>query len=218
MRLFDIGQSVVRRDVYRGKVWSAQALRVVQDDEDGLVGACWPGVPSLAPTLWIQSMVADDDALRGQAVSALAAGDWTLGPWEWKRTGLLMWHRPHLWFSVNAFYDAVTGRQQCWYINFQRPYLRTPSGFDTLDLLLDLVITPDLSQWRWKDEAEYTQARRLGVVTDTVHSHVDHARGQALDMIRNRQGPFHPARHQPLWVPDRSWHLPDLPHDVLHTP
>lgn len=97
---------------------------------------------------------------------------------------------------------AMSARQQCWYVNFQHPYLRTPSGFDTLDLLLDLVITPDLSQWRWKDED--TQARRLGVVTDTVHQHVDHARDQALDMIRNRQGPFHPERHQPRWAPPRG--------------
>lgn len=210
MRLFEIGQPVVRRDVHRGKVWSAQALRVLQDDEDGLTTACWSGAPSVAPTLWIQSMVTGDDTLRGQAINALAAGEWTLSPWAWERTGVVMWHRLDLWFSVNAFYDAKTGRQQCWYINFQHPYRRTLSGFDTFDLVLDLVVTPDLSDWDWKDEAEYAQARRLGVVTDAVHQHVECARAQALEMIRNCDGPFRLDRRRSVWAPDPAWPLPEL--------
>lgn len=46
---------------------------------------------------------------------------------------------------------------------------RTAIGFDTFDLLLDLVISPDLSQWTWKDEDEYTHGRRLRVVSESDH-------------------------------------------------
>ncbi|WP_235032585.1 DUF402 domain-containing protein [Actinacidiphila yanglinensis] len=209
---------MVRRDVHRGKVWSAQALRVLQDDQDGLVTACWPGAPSLAATSWVQSMVSGNNAWRGQGVEALAAGNWTLDTWTWQRTGLLMWHQSDLWFSINSFYDAGTGQQQCWYVNFQLPYRRTALGFDTFDLFLDLVVTPDLTQWKWKDEDEYAQARRVGVVTDAIHHRVEHAREQALSMIRSYHGPFRPDRRRPVWSPDPSWSLPDLPRGVLHTP
>ncbi len=29
---------------------------------------------------------------------------------------------------------------------------RTGAGFDTLDLTVDLLVTPDLTRWEWKDE------------------------------------------------------------------
>jgi hypothetical protein len=54
---------------------------------------------------------------------------------------------------MNAFYDVSDSHQLAhWYVNFQRPMRRTAIGFDTFDLLLDLVIAPDLSRWDWKDE------------------------------------------------------------------
>lgn len=39
----------------------------------------------------------------------------------------------------------------CWYINFQRPYVRTAMGVETFDLLVDIVVRPDLT-WTWKGE------------------------------------------------------------------
>jgi hypothetical protein len=84
VRYFDVGQSVARRDVHRGKAWSIQPVPVIQDDTDGLITACWPGVPSLVPGLWVQSMVTGDKTLRSRAVDLLATGDWTLEPWTWK--------------------------------------------------------------------------------------------------------------------------------------
>ncbi|MFD3550387.1 DUF402 domain-containing protein [Streptomyces sp. NPDC058655] len=76
-------------------------------------------------------------------------------------------------------------RLRNWYVNFEHPTTRrTTAGFDTLDLTVDLVVTPDLTRWEWKDEDEYAHLRRLGVVSDTEYRAVDTARGEVLAIKR----------------------------------
>ena len=101
------------------------------------------------------------------------------------------------------------GQRNSWYIDFIRPCRRTPDGIDTLDLLVDLVVTPDLSACRWKDEDEYAQGRRLGVITDALHRGVEAARQHVISLVESRQGPF--AEGWSSWRPDPSWPLPALP-------
>jgi hypothetical protein len=209
---FEPGQTVVRRDVFRGRVWSAQALRVVQDTAQALVVACRPGAEGLAPTTWIASRQDGDDTGRQQALLNLASGDWRLGRWKWQSTVLLLWNAPGLYFSVNAFYDlADDHRLDRWYVNFQRPLRRTPIGFDTFDLLVDIVVAPDLSRWEWKDEDEYAQARRLGVVDEADHRAVESAREQVLAMIELEEGPFAADAAWDRWRSHPSWPTPALP-------
>jgi len=50
---FDEGATLVRRDVLRGRLWSASAHRVVRDDDAGLVLACWPGTEVVAASTWL---------------------------------------------------------------------------------------------------------------------------------------------------------------------
>ncbi len=202
----------MRRDVFRGRVWSAQALRVVSDDADAFVAATRPGGESMTPTTFIESMRGGGDTVRKQAVPNLAAGDWRLDRWLWQDTVLLLWNPPETYFSVNVFYDATDShRMRHWYVNFQRPLRRTGIGFDTFDLLLDLVVEPDLSAWRWKDEDEYAQGRRLGVVDDADHRAVGQAREQVLAMVERREGPFAPDSGWPQWRSDPSWPATVLP-------
>ncbi|MFF4229675.1 hypothetical protein [Streptomyces sp. NPDC001820] len=50
VRYFDVGETVVRRDVHRGgRVWSELALRVIADSTEALVSACLPGAEALWP-------------------------------------------------------------------------------------------------------------------------------------------------------------------------
>lgn len=210
--------TVVRRDVLGGKVWTAHAFRLVEDTDEALVVACRPGAELLSPTTWTAWLRTGDDEVRKQALPNLATGWWHLEPWVWRDTALLSWNPPDTWFNVNAFYDlAADHRMTGWYVNFQRPLRRTSIGFDTFDLLLDLVIAPDLSTWQWKDEDEYAQALRLGVVAEEEYLAVEHARDQVLAMIANREGPFAPDAAWPSWRSDPSWPAPALPRDVLTT-
>lgn len=216
MQRFEPGQTVVRRDVFRGRVWSAQALRVVQDDQNALVVACRPGAESMAATTFIESMLSGDDLVRKQALPNLAAGRWQLDRWIWRDTVLLLWNPPETYFSINMFYNPTDDHHMLnWYVNFQRPLERTKIGFDTFDLLVDLVVAPDLSSWRWKDEDEYAQGRRLGVVDDTDHRAVQQAREQVLAMIEQRQGPFALNSGWTEWRSEPSWPTPILPPDHL---
>jgi protein associated with RNAse G/E len=210
---FESGDTVVRRDAFRGKVWSAHALRVVQDTPEALVAGCRPGADVIAATTWIQWLLTGDDDVRKQAIPNLAAGRWQLDKWQWRDTAHLLWSPPQAWFSVNAFYDLSDGhRLDCWYINFERPRRSTTIGFDTFDLLLDLVVTPDLSMWTWKDEDEYAQGRRLGVISDADHEAVGQARDQAVAMIEQGEGPFADWR---TWRSESTWGTPTLPSDAL---
>jgi hypothetical protein len=147
--VFPEGATVVRRDVLRGKVWAAAPYRVIQDTGTGLMLACWPGVEMLVPTTWIQWLRTGDDAVRKQAIPNLAAGCWELDRWAWRDTTWLARFEAGQHFSVSRFFDPE-GRCGGWYVDFVRPYRRSPIGIDTFDLLVDLVVTPDLSACRWK--------------------------------------------------------------------
>ena len=81
--------TVVRRDVLRGKVWTAAPYRVIRDTGTSLMLACWPGVEMIAPTTWIQWMRTGDEAVRKQAIPNLAADRWELDRWAWRDTTLL---------------------------------------------------------------------------------------------------------------------------------
>jgi hypothetical protein len=91
---------------------------------------------------------------------------------------LVSWSQPGRYFSVRR-YLREGARPPGWYVNFEVPYRRTGLGIDTLDLFLDLVIGPNLDRVVWKDEGEYAQARRLGLVGDAVHAGVQAAREKA---------------------------------------
>ncbi|WP_327373042.1 DUF402 domain-containing protein [Streptomyces sp. NBC_01216] len=215
MKRFAVGETVVRRDVYRGKVWSAHSLHAVSDTDEALVAGCRPGAHGLGPTSWVESTKSGAKAVRRQAVPDLAAGQWELSSWRWQETAVLLWNPPGTYFSINAFYDpALDHRLLRWYVNFQRPLRRTSIGFDTFDLFLDLIVDPGLSRWTWKDHDEYAHARRLGVVNDDDHRAVDQARDQVLAMVAAREGPFQPEAGWAGWRSDPGWPEAELPPDV----
>ena len=111
------------------------------------------------------------------------------------------------WFSVSRMFSA-DGALLCWYVNFQRPPAWRPDGWDTCDLALDLVIDPDGTR-RWKDEDEYSQHRRLGIITDAEHAAVQAARGEAVALAEARGGMFTESASQ-RWRPDPAWATPSL--------
>ncbi|MFG2748998.1 DUF402 domain-containing protein [Streptomyces xanthophaeus] len=215
MRRFEAGETAVRRDVHRGRVWSEQALRVVADSDAALVTACCPGAEVRWPSLYAKSRAEGDRSVRTAAIDAMATGEWELAAARWQETELLLWKQPAAWFSVNAFFvpdGAGRGRRlRNWYVNFERPTIRTGAGFDTFDLVVDLVVAPDLTSWQWKDEDEYAQVRRLGIVTDTEHQEVDRARAQVMAMLTDRAGAFAEAGAWAAWRWDAGWPPPRLP-------
>jgi hypothetical protein len=180
-----------------------------------LLPAYWPGIEGLASTIQIESPATGDDVVRKRVIPALAEGRWELGRWTWRDTLLLTWLDVDEDFGVCRFLRTRSG-EETWYINFQRPYRRTRIGVDTFDLLIDLVVAPDRSRWDWKDEDEYAQARRLGLIGDAEHRRVERARERAVALVESGGGP--PAQDWSAWRVAPSWPNPALPEDTLDLP
>jgi Protein of unknown function (DUF402) len=213
--LFELGSTVVRRDVLDGQVWTAAPHRVLTDSGDELVLACWPGIEMLAPTTWTHWLRTGDVGVREQAIPNLAARRWQLEPWTWRDTWVRSRFGAGEYWSVHQFTgrDHDAGR---WYVNFELPARRTGIGIDSFDLLLDLVVDADSLACQWKDEDEYQHGRRLGLISDSLHTRVDEARQAVLALIQARRGPF--GRDWPDWRPDPGWPLPALPPHALTEP
>jgi hypothetical protein len=208
---FDVGSAIVRRDVHRGKVASVWSGRVVHDSGDNLVWAVFPGVEMLGRASYVESL---RTGVKARNLDELAAGEWTLASAPMGDGAILVFQLPDVYFSVMLFFTGG-GEFRRWYVNFERPYRRTPIGFDTSDLLVDLVIEPD-GTYRWKDEGEYEQGRRLGIVSGTDHARVEKARTQALAMVERRSGPF--DERWMSWRRDSTWTVPTLPTDATSLP
>lgn len=100
-----------------------------------------------------------------------------------------------------------------WYVNLQEPAVRTPLGFDTRDLWLDMLVAPDRS-WRWKDEDEVERVVKTGVVKAET---MDEARAEGLrvaESIANGAPPF--VESWRTWRPNPDWRLPSLPERGLY--
>ena len=205
--LLPVGSTAVRRDVFRGRVWTAAPLRVLAADRESVRTALWPGVATRAAARFVESGAGRDKALRAAALDDLARGGWDMADWVWRWTGVVTEIVSDRWFTVARMHNQ-DGGLDCWYVNFERPPSWHAAGWDTMDLAVDLVVEPD-GAWRWKDEDEYAQCRRLGLVTDAEHAAVQAAREQAVEAMRAREGLFggDPTER---WLPDPSWPRPSL--------
>ncbi|WP_205856591.1 DUF402 domain-containing protein [Phytoactinopolyspora endophytica] len=128
-------------------------------------------------------------------------------PWIWRDTTRLILSPPDSYFTVSLFFYG-DGSRWIWYVDFERPYRRTSIGYDTLDLIIDSDGTH-----RWKDEDEYKQGRRLGIITDDDHKKVSQAQEEVIGLLACREGPF--RDDWSTWRRDPRWPCPVLPSDAL---
>jgi hypothetical protein len=142
------------RDVWFGRVWRANACRIVEERAD-LIGVHLPrGAPARYPV---------DGA--GREVRIPVSSGWTYAARVGKREALAL-HVPGRRHSIWLFW-AEDGSFAYWYVNFEEPLRRTRLGFDTRDEKLDLIVMPD-GTLRWKDEDELAEAARLGLLDESA--------------------------------------------------
>jgi hypothetical protein len=131
------GQLITRREVLNdGRSWMQVPVRVVLDDDELLATYIARGAPFTFPP-----------------------GDWPTGnglhPWHgkaaWEGHGLLMLQRPGESYAIWIFWFDAEREFRGWYINFQEPFRRTPTGYDTQDLELDIWL-PREGGWVLKDD------------------------------------------------------------------
>ena len=194
---------IALRYVYAGRVWTAQAVRVVQDTPDLVALSLLPDTVCQVPTPWLAE---PPGAPRSEAFwKALESRSWSLESSAWHTSRLLILLEPGRHYGVHLFWSGETGRFGFWYVNFQVPFRRTPIGFDTFDLALDLVVAPD-RRWGWKDVEEYAEGVRRGVIDTDAAAGVEAARTEVLARVDAAASPFDdtwtgwtpPALHPPV--------------------
>jgi RimJ/RimL family protein N-acetyltransferase len=145
---------------------------------------------------------------------AFPAGDWPGGrhPWHgrggWEGHGVLMLHRPAERHAVWHFWEGPERRFAGWYLNLQEPFRRTPAGFDTQDLELDVWIPaggwPRRKDWELLDrrveEGRFTAAEAESILAD----------GEALAAAAEA-GERWWDETWASWAPDASWAAGSLP-------
>ena len=132
---------------------------------------------------------------------------WVLHDSKWLDISLLRLSIPGERYSVLIFRDPQ-GVQLRWYINLEEPLERTPLGFDFHDSILDVILTPDLSGWRWEDEDELEDAVSAGIMSEEEAADLYTEGERAVDFLRSGKSPFNGWEK---WRPDPSWPLPVLP-------
>lgn len=186
------GDVVALREFHGDRLWEARPARVVQDEPDDL-------------RFFVPSGTRPMRAVDGEGARVrLPGADRALAPGEPGRGQVLSFaseSRPH---AVLLIWDT-DWRPRCWYLNLQLPLRRTSTGFDTTDLFLDLVGSPDRSEWRWKDEDDLAEAIGARLVDRNTAVRI-RAEAEALaERIGDARAPFDADlwdwRPEPAWVP-----------------
>lgn len=118
-------------------VWLVVPVHVVEDTDEALVTYLATGAELGFP----EGAWPTDDGRH----------PWSTRP-SWEGHGTLMVQRPGEHHAVWHFWKGADRHLDCWYVNLQTAFVRTPIGYDTQDLELDLVVPGhDPSAWFTKD-------------------------------------------------------------------
>jgi hypothetical protein len=189
------GDVIVLREMWGDRIWSARPLIVVDDR---------PEYRALyAPNPLRYRIPVDDDDVELR----LPKNDWRLAETTWTRHRVLS-------FGFDGGYAVLLSWGAAdefggYYVNLEDPLRPTPLGFDTTDNLLDVLIDPDRSSWRWKDEDELEEAIARGLFTGVQAEGFRRAGERGLRHVLDREAPF--DRDWEDWRPDPSWPEPRLP-------
>lgn len=181
---FTPGDRVAVVEVVNGRVWTVRPVTVIVDAADEIALWLAPGTITRYPS--------------GPQHGEHTVRQWMTGRWElldrrWDPPGTLRLTRPgdefEVWASPGMRDDGAS-----WYVNLQDPLRRVGAGFTTMDHVLDLVVSPDMRSWEWKDEAEFELAQEAGLFSSSRAAEI---RAVGLGIVTALQA------GQPPWDP--SW-------------
>jgi hypothetical protein len=195
MERFHPGDPIVLRELWRGRVFEARPMVVVQDDPEQTALFLPPGVRCGVP------IGEDGSALR------LPDRPWRLEIRPRGAQPVLSFAWPDTPYAVLLW--VAEDQRRVWYVNLEEPIVRTPLGFDTVDHALDVVIELDRSYWRWKDEDELAHAVRAGLFSVEEADEFRRWGERAVERVLARKPPF--DFDWTRWTPDPRWPEPQLP-------
>lgn len=126
----------------------------------------------------------------------------------WQRTDVLMLIVPGEAFSTYIMWETGTKNLDCWYVNLQEPVRRTAIGFDTMDNTLDVVISPNMSEWRWKDGNEFNEAVNAGFYSCEKANEIWAEGERAIRLITVERRSLYESWEK--WQVNSEWEPPKL--------
>lgn len=174
------------------------ATTVVRDSADEVMVFHRPG----DPMRWRNAV---NGGPRDRAVIGWRDG-WREDAWHTFR--VLIVKRPADEHTISLFWRDADGRFVFWYIDLHSPLRRTATGFDFIENGLDVVVEPDMSAWRWKDEDELAWAVDAGRYTQAGVDELHREGERAVARLLRERGRFEELR---AWRPNPSWPTPALP-------
>ncbi len=178
-------------------------VTVVRDSSELLAVWLAPGTACVKPQL------ADGTQVHREPLSTRYTKPRVTALSQWFGTGVLKLARPGDPWSVWLFWER-DWRFKNWYVNLEEPLARWSGGVDSEDHFLDIAVYPDRS-WEWKDEDEFAQAQRAGLMPGEQAERVRAAGRAAVRLIDSWDAPFREGWEE--WRPDPSWTVPVLPAD-----
>ena len=191
------GDVVALREMWHGKVWEARPAVVVRDE---------PNLQMFHVPARARCKVPVD--AEGRPLR-LPATDWDLADTRRDSTTMLSFAFPDTSYAVILGYSGQ-GDLFEYYVNLQTPLERSPVGFDTVEHLLDVTITPDRSTWSWKDEDELAEAVERGLFSEEDAAWFRFWGERAVEHVLLREPPF--DEDWSSWRPEPAWEdirLPD---------
>ncbi|KQX58867.1 MULTISPECIES: DUF402 domain-containing protein [unclassified Streptomyces] len=191
-----------------GAVHICRPVTVVRDTPELLAVWMAPGTECVRPVL------ADGTSVHDEPLATRYTAARTTERARWAGSGVLKLARPGEPWSVWLFWERGW-RFRSWYVNLEEPRARWAGGVDSEDHFLDISVYPDRS-WLWRDEDEFAQAQRSGLMGPEQAERVRTAGRRAVDRIQAWGAPFGEGWED--WRPDPRWRVPELPADWDRTP
>ena len=191
------GDTVVLRGVVLGKLAWAMPCVVVQDTDERIAlywrtGTHWKNVENHAT---LQEMLSSETP--------------KLFDFIWDKTDVLMLVSPGESHSVWLMWEQGHVKLNCWYINLETPFRRTPVGIDVMDQELDIIISPNRSTWRWKDEKAFEALVDGGVFSIEEARAICTEGERVIQRALANESPFCDGWEK--WLPPKEWTIPELP-------
>jgi protein associated with RNAse G/E len=200
--MWNPGDVISWRGIYRSRVWHAQTVIIVRDAPDETVLTLLPGTECMSPEGY--SLGKNSYKRRCN----FKEKDWQLEKYSWHTNRLLLLLEREKYYSTMYFWNHGTSEFLFYYINFQVPFQRSQCGIDTLDLDLDLIIHPDFS-YEWKDAEDYQKAIENEIILPEWIQGIDRAKREIFEKLEKRLYPYDGSWLN--WIPDPTWSPPTLP-------
>jgi hypothetical protein len=111
-------------------------------------------------------------------------------------------------WSVWRWLESDRTWSSTFYVNLEQPWARTPTGYDSHDWILDLVVRLSPFQAEVKDVDELEWSIGAGVISVATAGEIRAAGREALRSAGAHEWPSMVDWNQ--WLPDDDWPVPEL--------